>query len=493
MAAMRERTAALRTGLAALASLGLALGAAAQGAPPPTAPRPAAPAPDPALEAARAAFEALPEPERRAVQDALVWTGDYNGVTTGGFGRRTFDGIAAYQRRTGGTPTGQLSAPERAALANAAEAARKAARFRVQTDGASGAVIGVPERMLSKRSLLPGGTRWQSADGRVTLDTRSFPPGTTDLDTLFERATAASPERKVTYKLKKPDFVVVTAETATGRSYVRYAAGEAGIRGFALGYDRAMAAEVEPLMIAVANSFSAFPVEGLSPSVAAAPTAAATPPTAATAAPRPAPNPGLAATPSPTPSLAAPPAEARLSATGLNLGGGRVLTAASAVETCPAPRIGAQPARSEGHDASGSVVILKVDGLGGGAVPLPRADAPGADEALLVLAVEAGGGRSVAPGIAGPGGVFAPLQPGAAGAPVLDRTGRLVGLVARAPAAPRLIAGVMPPTRYAMVPAGAVAALLKQSGIAPAPVAAATPSGAAAPVLGAVVGIACGR
>ena len=470
---MRERTAALRTGLAALASLGLALGAAAQGAPPPAAPKPASPAPDPAFEAARAAFEALPDPERRAVQDALVWTGDYNGVTTGGFGRRTYDGIATYQRRIGAAPTGQLAPPERAALAQAADAARKAARFRVQADGASGAVIGVPERMLSKRSPLPGGTRWQSADGRVTLDTRSFPPGTTDLDALFERATAVSPERKVTYKLKKPDFIVVTAETATGRSYVRYALGEAGIRGFALGYDRALAGEVEPLMIAVANSFSAFPTDGDSPSVAA------TPPTPVTA-PKPAPSPGggLAAAP---PSVS-PSSEPRASATGLNLGGGRVLTAASALETCPAPRIGGLPARREG---AGPVVVLRVEGLGGAAVPISlRTEALAADEALLVLAVEASGGRSVAPGVSGTGGVYAPLQPGAGGAPVLDRAGRLVGLVARAPASPRQIAGVMPPTRYAMVPATALAETVKGSASAPV---------AAAPVLGAVVGIVCGR
>ena len=480
---MRERTAAFRTGLAALALVGLALGASAQGAPPPAAPKPATPAPDPVFEAARSAFEALPEPERRALQDALVWTGDYNGVTTGGFGRRTFEGIAAYQRRTGAAPIGQLAPPERAALAAAADAARKAARFRVQADGASGAVIGVPERLLSKRSPLPGGTRWQSADGRVTLDTRSFPPGTTDLDMLFERATAVSPERKVTYKLKKPDFVVVTAETATGRSYVRYAAGEAGIRGFALGYDRALASEVEPLMIAVANSFAPFPTEGVSPSVAA------TPPVAATAAPKPGPTPGLAATPPQAP----PPSETPAAATGLNLGGGRVLTAVSALANCPAPRIGGLPARSENRDAAGSVVLLKVDGLGGGAVPAFRTEALGPDEALLVLAAAAGGGRSVAPGMAGPGGVFAPLQPGSAGAPVLDRAGRLVGLVARAPAAPRLIAGVMPPTRYPVVPADAVAALLKQAGLASPPAAAASTRGAAAPVLGAVVAIACGR
>ncbi|MFD1355340.1 serine protease, partial [Methylorubrum suomiense] len=81
---------------------------------------------------------------------------------------------------------------------------------------------------------------------------------------------------------------------------------------------------------------------------------------------------------------------------------------------------------------------------------------------------------------------------------VLDRAGRLVGLVARAPVAPRLIAGVMPPTRYPTVPATAVAAFLKRSGIgsalppSAAPVATATPGAAVAPVLAAVVDLQCG-
>ena len=59
-------------------------------------------APDPAFEAARAAFEALPEAERKGLQDALVWTGDYNSVVTGTFGRRTYEALLAYAARTGG-------------------------------------------------------------------------------------------------------------------------------------------------------------------------------------------------------------------------------------------------------------------------------------------------------------------------------------------------------------------------------------------------------
>ncbi|MFD0937722.1 serine protease, partial [Methylobacterium trifolii] len=63
----------------------------------------AAPAtvPDPAFEAMRTAFEALPEAERKAIQDALVWGGDYNSVVTGGFGRRTFEALNAFRARAG--------------------------------------------------------------------------------------------------------------------------------------------------------------------------------------------------------------------------------------------------------------------------------------------------------------------------------------------------------------------------------------------------------
>ncbi|WP_041929221.1 trypsin-like peptidase domain-containing protein [Methylorubrum extorquens] len=494
---------AFRTGLPALLAAGLATGALAQGPVPPAAParpKPAAapqPAPDPAFEAARTAFEALPEAERRGLQDALVWTGDYNGVTTGAFGKRSFEGIQTYQTRTGAAPTGLLTPPERAALKREAEEARRAARFKVQPDPASGVVVGVPEALLPKKSAIPGGTRWQSTDGRVTLDTKSFPQGETSLDALFERAIAAMPGRKVTYKLKKPDFIVITAETAGGRSYIRYAEGPQGIRGFTLGYDRTLADTVDRLVIAVANNFSPFPED------APAPTA---PATATGPAPRAPAASGLAAAPA-APPLPGVQAEARPAATGLLLGGGRVLTAASALESCAAPRIGGAAARIERRDAAGSLALLSAEGLAGGAQPPLRAEAVSEGEALLVLGAEAKGRPSVAPATAAVEGVYAPLQPGAAGAPVLDRSGRLVGLVARFPTAPRLIAGVMPPTRYAVVPGKAVAAFLSESGLPAgagkdaakdagkdlAKGAATTLGGAAAPVLDAVVAITCAR
>ena len=448
--------------LVVLASL--ATTAAAQ-----TPQRPVPAKPDPAFEAARAVFEAWPEAERRAVQDALVWTGDFASVITGGFGRRTYEAIMAYRTRTGLAPGGGVEGPDRAALLSAGEAARRAARFRVQTDPASGASLGVPERLLSRRSPLPGGTRWQSADGRATLDTRSFPAGGTSLDALFAKAAAASPGRTITYILKKPDFVVVTGETATGRFYIRYAAGPAGIRGFALGYDKTLAGEIDRLVIAVANSFVPFPepAPGAGPSVEVA-------------------------RPPPTPANASPAARA----TGLAVSPGLVLTSAAALEGCRMPRVGGGPARPGARDVGGALLLLGIDGASGvrAAIPAIRTGPPGPDESVAVLGADATG-ASLAPGMTGPGGLTAPLQPGGGGAPVLDRSGRLVGLVARMPASPGLVSGVLPPARYALVPGGSVSAFLAANGIdatAREAGAAETFGAAAAPVLAGVVAITCG-
>ncbi len=457
---------------------------------PPTAkpkpPVPAQPATDSVYEAARAAFEALPEPQRRAIQDSLVWTGDYNAVTAGTFGRRTYESIVAWQRRQGTDPTGILAAQDRAALDAAGEAIRKSLRFTVQADPASGAVIGVPEKLLAKKNPLPRGTRWQSGDGRVTLDTAASPPGGTDLDALFERATAVTAERKVTYKVKKPDFLVVTGETPTGRFYIRHAAGTDGIRGFVMSYDKALTAEVDRLVIAVANSFVPFPE--------AAPPRDVRPGAALSAG-------DAKQGTGPSPPFAPPPlpgAAPRPAATGLALGDGRVLTAAAAVEACPTVFAGGAPARPVLRDAGGALVLLETGLQARGVTPPAiRAEPPAVGEALVVVGAEAKG-AAVAPGTAGASGVFAPLQPGAGGAPVLDRAGRLVGLVARFPAAPRLVAGVMPPTSYALIPAGTIAAFLAQAGVAGGKAPVTGPQGAslgaaAAPVLGSVVAITCGR
>ncbi|MGL4728670.1 MAG: serine protease, partial [Bosea sp. (in: a-proteobacteria)] len=199
-------------------------------------------APDPRIAAAQGQFDVLPEPERKAIQADLIWTGDFEGAGTGGYGPLTFRAVNAFKARvTRGEANGVLTAPERKLLADAAKAARDKAGFEIVTDQRSGVRIGIPQKLLPKRDVNPsGGSRWQSADQKVTLDTRAPPKGET-LQQIFDKATANTVQgRRITYKLIRPDFYVISGETATGKFYSRLASGADGLRGFSIGYDKAL-------------------------------------------------------------------------------------------------------------------------------------------------------------------------------------------------------------------------------------------------------------
>jgi hypothetical protein len=447
--------------------------AAAQGARQPAPP--AAGQTDAAYEAARAAFEALSEADRKAIQEALVWTGDHTGVTTGGFGRRTFEAIQAWQKRVGAKLDGVLDAKARGALQAEAKKARDAAKFAVVTDPRTGVAIGVPQAVLTKRDQNPsGGSRWQSPDKKITLDTRAYPAGETDLPALYERNLAIqSPGRQVAYKVLRPDFFVVSGETQSGKFYTRYAAGPGGaVRGFSLGYDKAVAKDFDRTVIAIANSFSAFPEAG-----------------AFAAGPAPAPP--------ARPATIEPPRPAGPIATGLAVGQRAVVTSA-AVEACPDLRAGKAKARLVRADKASGLALLELEAARpAGTPPELAADPPGPGADVVVLIHTGTAGLSVVPGETGSGStVLAPLQPGAGGGPVFDRSGRLAGLIRAMPEKPRLVAGIAPPARYALVPGAELARFLSGAGVTLSPAAAGadrTAGGIAAAAGAAVVPIECLR
>ncbi|KMO41175.1 peptidoglycan-binding protein, partial [Methylobacterium tarhaniae] len=159
---------------------------------------------------------------------------------------------------------------------------------------------------------------------------------------------------------------------------------------------------------------------------------------------------------------------------------------------CPAPRVADAPVRVLRRDeVSGLSLLEGATPPGSSPVLAPAPAAPG--EASIVLAAGADGATVTTGEIAG-AGLIAPLQPGAAGAPVLDRSGRLLGLVARLPAQPRLVAGVMPPLTHPLVGLETLKALLGPE--APKAAAGSTPPLTAGAIAGrfagAVVAVRCG-
>jgi hypothetical protein len=445
---------------------------------------PANPAqPNPAIAAAQAAFDRLPEPERKAIQTDLVWTGDLNSAATGGYGPLTFRAVNALKARQSRPQDGILTPADRKALAEAAAQARAALRFEIVTDARTGARIGLPLGLLTKSEAVPnGGTRWQSADGRITVDSR-IGLATDTLPALFEKISATTPTRTVSYKLLRPDFYVVSGETAGGKFYSRMAANlptpassssPLTLRGFSIGYDKALGPSFDKVVIAIANSYEPFPAvpQPAAPSVAASPT------TTQPAAPKPAERFG----------------------TGLIVGRERVLVASATLAGCRTPvRVDGKPARLRATEEKAGLALFDVDGIDARALASGEASIqPG--EALLIVAI-----GETAPGKRGPlvlpatatgdGGVLTPLQPDGAGAAVFDTHGRLRGLITANPSERYLVAGVAPPRSYAMAEIGGINALLGQAGIGLGSSAATPPlsTGAVAERgAQAIVGLSCG-
>jgi hypothetical protein len=385
---------------------------------------------DPVYEAAKAAFERLDEPERKAIQDALVWTSDYNGVVGGVFGRRTFEAILAVQKRLRAPADGILDAKAKGELIAAASRERQAAGFEIKADDRASVRIGVPLRLLREIGAVPGavpGTRWQSADEKITLDTRSYRPDEQQLPELYERIVGSNVRgRKITYKILRPDFFVVQGETATGKFFIRSDAGAGGVRGFSVGYDKALAPRFDRMVIAIANSFEPFP-SAARPSSPAQPQAVSARPAA--------------------------------QGTVLVIAPGKGVTSAAAFAACGDPRVGGRPARLASSDRASGVALIDIAPDAGRAAVLAR---PSGTQGGLVVLARGGGEKPllVTPGErAGEGRITAALQPGSSGAVAFDRTGALVGLVTDTSAKPRLIAGVAPPAAYPLASGAIVESL----------------------------------
>ena len=419
-----------------------------------------APAPDPAFEAAKRAWDALPETDRRAIQDGLVWTGDYKGVVDGEFGRGTRAAIAAYAQRTGLPADGTLDQRGRAMLAATAAMARTAVGFAPVRDPKTGAVVALPTKLLPRRTDTAQGSRWASADNSLVVETMLSPPSAGDLPGIFDAIKDSTPQRKVTYRLLRPDFLVVSGEIGRSIFYTRMSrppADQAGpLRGYTITYPNGAKA-LDNVSLAVANGWVPFPPAGAG--VASAP--AANPPAAAAGQPA-----GARLTPPP------PATGPVLSATGLVVAADKVLTAFA---RCMDPRIAGRPATVVKRDEDSGATLLQVPGLAARTFALRSGTAAPGSQAVVVMLARKGQGpdaeAAVAPGdilsSTGPSQrkrVLAPVQAEGQGAPVFDRSGALVGLAGRTQA-PRQVAGIVPQRAWPLLEPAVLSGLLSAGGI----------------------------
>ena len=429
-----------------------------------------APTPPSALdartEAQKSAFLAMPEADRKAVQDALGWLGLYNGAVDGAFGKRTRDSILAYQSSVKATADGVISEPQLAALKAVAQKARAAVGFELIDERTSGVRIGAPLKILDKIAMIGDAVTLEKAGGSVTL---AFPYRTganADLAALYAKLTADEKGRKISYKaMKADDFFVVAGELAGRKFYTRFAKAPAdwpggpSLRGFTFSYPSDEAADLDKLALAVANSFEPFSSSAASLDAAAArATSSLTWRDIVKVAPANAPADSAVKT---------PPSAPELTATGLIVAPGQTLTAIAAAD-CANPTVDGKAAKTLRADALSGLTLLAGD-FGAGAAP-PKLGAGSAE--LVVRSIEPGATPGTAaleasaatPTPAGDGrqAIVAALTKAASGAPVFDRKGALEALVAPITGEAKRVAGVALAEPHALIALDAIERFLGQ-------------------------------
>jgi len=394
----------------------------------------ASPAPDPVYEGQKAAFDALAEADRKAVQDALVWSGLYVGVVDGAFGKRTRDALFAYQTNVKASANGLIDAAQVAAMKAAAQKSRAAVGFQTVNDEKSGVSIGAPLKILDKRTTVGADLRLMKADGTVKLDLHSG-RGEANMAALYARLSADAPGRKITYKATRPEaFFVVSGEEAGKKFYTRFAKAPTNwpdpnaLRGFTFAYPLTQASALDRIALAVANSFEPF-----------AAAIATKSPTAAAGAP----------TPPPTPAATPAPSAPFLGAAALVIAPGQALSALAASD-CPNAVIDGKPAKFLREDKKTGLALLGGE-FGAGASAPSFGELASDLIALSYVAAPPKGNLTLQVTAASPlvtaanrPSLLASLADGASGSPVFDRSGALVALVAHLKEGQKLVAGVAP-------------------------------------------------
>jgi hypothetical protein len=198
----------------------------------------------------------MPEAQRLAIQADLMWLHNYGEMGAEEINARLVDEIKAFQRRNNGKDTGILSDQERTALAEAAKPKQAAAGWRSIDDTATGARLGVPERLVPKTSVVRTGSRWSSMGGQVVIET--FRLREASLPALFDQNKRVA-RREIGSSNLGPNSFVITGQQGLKKFVERAQSSGGEIRGVTILYDQATEGIMAPVALAVADTFDGFP------------------------------------------------------------------------------------------------------------------------------------------------------------------------------------------------------------------------------------------
>lgn len=157
------------------------------------------------------------------IQKALIWTGFYNGMADGGFGRLTRAAAIEWQRAHGLAGTGSLSPDQIARLFSEGIHSRDSVKWTFLADSDVGVIVPFPAALttfVSGRRTRDGIV--YSFDGTVNVSVTVVPSiSCANFDTFFDVAVRDIGERQVLYKARRDNWFVVSGSNGQNKFYDR--------------------------------------------------------------------------------------------------------------------------------------------------------------------------------------------------------------------------------------------------------------------------------
>jgi hypothetical protein len=155
-----------------------------------------------------------------------------------------------------------LAALDHDPLATAANFPADAVGWRLNEDPATGARLGLPEKLVPHAGASRTGSRWTSTQGQIQIET--FRLAEAALPALFEEQKKVS-HREIISSALRPDSFVVSGVQGLKNFVVRADARGGEVRGVTILYDQATQGIMGRVAVAIANSFAGFPDPNAAP------------------------------------------------------------------------------------------------------------------------------------------------------------------------------------------------------------------------------------
>jgi len=130
------------------------------------------------------------------------------------------------------------------------------AGWRLIEDPATGARLGIPEKLVPNATATRTGSRWASAQGQIQIET--FRLAEAALPALFDDEKKAA-HRQIEASILKPDTFAISGTQGLKNFLIRAEAKGAEVRGITILYDQATEGIMGRVAVTVATAFTGFP------------------------------------------------------------------------------------------------------------------------------------------------------------------------------------------------------------------------------------------